>query len=413
MLYDKSMTWDNRGQKRRRGRFGSLLVFLLFIIAAYVAWALYRPLPLIQAATASRDYDIQTPASKLVWPTSGQAAVAVSNDILDTSGSQTPAPTASTAKVITALMVLGKKPLIPGQSGPTYTITTDDVARYTAYEAKSGSVLPVQVGEQLSEYQMLQAIMLPSANNIADTLAVWAYGSLGAYAEAANNYLASHGITNTHVGSDASGLTPGTTTTAADLVAIGKLAMQQPVLKQIVAQPSASGFPVVSQIKNVNSLLGKNSIIGIKTGNSDQAGGVFLGAAQHTVDGKNLTIITSVVGLPNLSTALQSSLALIQSAEQNFVTVRAYAAGSTVGTYKTPWGATRSAIIRQNVQLTAWRSSTIKSTVNLNTVTTNTSKNVGTVKITVPAANQSVTLPVDLQSPLPPPTTKWRLLHPY
>jgi D-alanyl-D-alanine carboxypeptidase (penicillin-binding protein 5/6) len=44
----------------------------------------------------------------------------------------------------------------------------------------------VQLGEELSEYQALQALLLPSANNIAETLARWAFGSIDAYNAYAN-----------------------------------------------------------------------------------------------------------------------------------------------------------------------------------------------------------------------------------
>ena len=91
-------------------------------------------------------------------------------------------------------------------------------------------------------------------------MAIWAFGSLKNYSQAANQYLEDQGLVETHVGSDASGFNPSTTSTARDLVRIGELVMQDPVLKQIVGQSSASDFPVVNNIKNVNSLLGTRTI---------------------------------------------------------------------------------------------------------------------------------------------------------
>lgn len=151
------------------------------------------------------------------------------------------------------------------------------------------------VGEQLSEYQMLEAMMLPSADNMADSLAIWAYGSLPAYQAAANQYLANHNINDTHVGVDASGLDPSTVSTAHDLVLLGEAAMQNAVLAEIVAKPSVNGFPLMGTISNTNTLLGQNGIVGAKTGNTDQAGGVFVFAANYNdANGQELSVVGAV-----------------------------------------------------------------------------------------------------------------------
>jgi D-alanyl-D-alanine carboxypeptidase (penicillin-binding protein 5/6) len=397
---------------KRKWLFTGLLICLL--LAGYVAWSLLRPLPLIKPDASKSDLSFPTPAGTLDWPANGQAALSiVGSKISEQHGQQAPVPTASTAKVITALVVLQKKPLKSGQSGPVVTLTPADADLYSRYVAQNGSVLPVQAGEQLSEYQMLQALMLPSANNIADTLAIWAYGSLPAYAQAANSYLKQIGANQTHVGSDASGLNPDTVTTAADLVKIGNLAMQQPVLAQIVGQTTASGFPIVNQIRNVNYLLGNSGIIGIKTGNSDQAGGAFISAAQSKVNDKTVTVITGVAGAPDLASALQSSLALVQSAERNYAQTTAFKQGSPVGTYSAPWGETHQAVLTQNVSVVTWQGETIYGSKNLKAVKVNQKSNVGLVRINSTAPNDTKNYVVNLDQPFGPPTYWWRLTHPF
>jgi len=262
----------------------------------------------------------RTSDAKLAWPKTGEAAIGiVGSGVLETHADQTARPTASTAKLITALTILKKYPLQPGQSGPTLTMSRSDIELMISNSAQNGSEIgKIFVGEQLSEYQMLQAMMLPSANNMADSLAVWAYGSLPAYAAAANNYLASLGLHDTHVGIDASGLDPSTVSTAHDLVILGELAMQNRVLAEIVATPSVNGFPLVGTITNVNTLLGQDGIVGVKTGNSDEAGGVFVFAAEYTKpDGKKLVIVGAVQGLRDLQAALQATKPLLHSAEQS------------------------------------------------------------------------------------------------
>jgi len=161
-------------------------------------------------------------------------------------------------------------------------------------------------------------MMLPSANNMADSLAVWAYGSLPAYATAANSYLTSLDLHDTHVGTDASGLNASTVSSTHDLVLLGELAMQNPVLAEIVGTSSVDGFPLVGTITNTNTLLGQDGIVGVKTGNSDDAGGVFVFAADYTKsDGQKITIVGAVQGLPDLDAALQAAQTLLHSAEQN------------------------------------------------------------------------------------------------
>ena len=258
--------------------------------------------------------------SSLDWPNGGESAVGVvGHGVLATNGSQTARPTASTAKLITALTVLAKYPLQLGQSGPLLTMSRSDLAILSAYANLNGSrISRMGVGEQLSEYQMLEAMMLPSADNMADSLAIWAYGSLPAYQAAANQYLTNHNINDTHVGVDASGLDPSTVSTAHDLVLLGEAAMQNAVLAGIVAKPSVSGFPLVGTITNTNTLLGQNGIVGVKTGNSDQAGGVFVFAANYNdANGQELTVVGAVQGLPDLQAALNAAVPLLNSTEQN------------------------------------------------------------------------------------------------
>lgn len=324
-------------------------------------------------------------------------------------------PTASTAKLITALAVLQTKPLALGQQGPIITLTANDVAIYNAYIAQDGSLVEVQAGEQISEYQMLEAMLLPSANNMADSLAIWAFGSLPNYSTFANKYVQQLGLTETHIGSDASGFAPSTTSTAHDLVRLGELAMQNPILAQIVGQPSAGGIPVVGSVKNVNRLLGTDNIIGVKTGNTNQAGGVFISASRATVNNKPATIITALAGTPTLAQALTDSLPLIQSAQANFKPVSVIQAGSVVGYYQLPWGGTLPVIASGSLNLEAWNGSLIPVTVKLDTVrdSAQTGQTVGqvTAPASILAGQQSV--PATLQTAPTAPSPLWRLLHPF
>jgi D-alanyl-D-alanine carboxypeptidase (penicillin-binding protein 5/6) len=152
------------------------LTFICIVVIAYVIYCAVRTIPIPPPATITRSIT-PTTSSQIAWPSTGQSAVAVAgNPVVTSHGVQTPTPTASVAKLITSLVVLQAKPLSVGQQGPAITLTASDVAIYRQYLSEQGSVVPVEAGESITEYQMLQAMLLPSANNMADSLAIWAFG---------------------------------------------------------------------------------------------------------------------------------------------------------------------------------------------------------------------------------------------
>jgi D-alanyl-D-alanine carboxypeptidase (penicillin-binding protein 5/6) len=250
---------------------------------------------------------------------------------------------------------------------------------------------------------------------MADSLAIWAYGSLPAYSQAADSFLAQAGLSETHVGIDASGYDPGTTSTAHDLVLLGELALQNPVIAQIVNLPSVTGIPLTTSIKNINSLLGTDGIIGIKTGNTNQAGGVFVSASVTTVNNKPVTIVTALAAAPTLASALTSSLPFIQSTHSNFQTETIAKAGTVVGSYSLPWGTRVPVITSQNLAVTTWNDSPVYVTTSLKPAADNisTSKTVGTISAEqLPVLNrQNVAL--QLGQPITKPDIWWRLTHPW
>src|SRR6185437_9050626 len=97
-----------------------------------------------------------------VWPASGQAAVQLGQSEIQVGPNQHAAPIASVAKVMTAYVVLRDHPLRIGQDGPTITLTHADVADTDRRRRRQESTVSVAAGEQLTERQALQALLLPS-----------------------------------------------------------------------------------------------------------------------------------------------------------------------------------------------------------------------------------------------------------
>jgi D-alanyl-D-alanine carboxypeptidase (penicillin-binding protein 5/6) len=220
-----------------------------------------------------------------VWPAYGQAAFIQTGQSQVRAGpNQHAAAIASVAKVMTAYLLLRDHPLRLGEDGPTITLTDADVADTDA------------AGEQLTERQALQALLLPSANNIAAVLARWDAGSVNRFVARMNATARSLGMTHTRY-TDPSGYDDATVSTAADQVRVVDRAMRLPVVASIVATPSAT-LPVAGTVHNTNRLLGYDGFVGVKTGSDDAAGGCFAFQAIRWIDGKRTTITGVVLGQP-------------------------------------------------------------------------------------------------------------------
>jgi D-alanyl-D-alanine carboxypeptidase (penicillin-binding protein 5/6) len=229
-----------------------------------------------------------------VWPEYGQAAVQIGQSPIKAGPNQHAAAIASVAKVMTAYLVLRDHPLRPGQAGPTITLTDADAADTDRRQEQQESVVSVDAGEQLTERQALQALLLPSANNIAAVLARWDAGSADRFVGRMNAAARSLGMTHTHY-TDPSGYDDATVSTAADQVRIVDRAMRLPVFARIVATPSAT-LPVAGTVHNTNILLGHSGFVGVKTGSTRAAGSCFAFRAVRWIDGKRTTITGVVLG---------------------------------------------------------------------------------------------------------------------
>src|SRR5207244_12485342 len=71
---------------------------------------------------------------------------------------------------------------------------------------------------------------------------------------------------------DPSGLDPSTVSTAADQVLLGMAAMRVPALA-VIAATSTAVVPVAGVVRNYNTLLGQDGIVGLKTGSMQAACG--------------------------------------------------------------------------------------------------------------------------------------------
>lgn len=381
---------------------------LLCILGVYIIAMFVAPMPTVRATQTQLSVTVPI-RGPIAWPPSGQAAIGINGQgVVAMNGEQKSVPIASVAKLVLALELLQKQPMQPGQPGGTLTITDADEQLYRDKIAQNQSVVPVKIDEQLTEYQALQALLLPSGNNIADTLANWAFGSVGNYLATANQQLTDWGLTQTHL-DDVSGFSPQSVSSAHDLVLLGEKVLAEPVLAEIVKQKDVT-LPVAGLEHNVNTLLGTDSIIGIKTGNTDEAGGCFLFASQPDINSP--AIIGAFLSLPNLAAALASTTSFLKTSTANFTPIAVAPADFAVATYDVPWATPIAVVTTAAVAIASPTGDPVTTTMDTPDLTVPTANKAHIGMLHVVAGTLTNDTSVALAAKLERPRFSWRVVHP-
>jgi len=220
-------------------------------------------------------------------------------DVVYAKGAEVRRPIASTTKLMTALLALEKLDL-------------SDVLRAAPYHpSPAESIVGLRTGERMTVADLLRALLLPSANDAAETLAVGIAGSRKAFVRMMNERAKQLGLKNTHyanpIGLDA----PGNYSSAQDLVQLALILRRNPFFVTTTNQPKAilrSGSRR-RVVVNRNTLVQNVPVVnGVKTGHTSGAGYVLVGSA--TRDG--ITVLSAVLGDPSESTRDSDSLNLIR-----------------------------------------------------------------------------------------------------
>ena len=310
---------------------GALLIVLLVVAIVWRAATESTP-PLVVHRTLAAYVRLPGSAPAIAWPREGQAAVEVEGvGSFGTSGAATPVPIASVAKVMTAYLTLLEHPLATGRQGFVVTITPADVTEEGERVALGESTLSVRAGERLTERQALEALLLPSANNIAALLARYDAGGTAPFVARMNATARALGMRTTTY-TDPSGFNDETVSTAADQLKLARAAMRIPVFAAIVAEPSAA-LPGVGRVANYNGLVGMNGYVGVKTGSDRAAGGCLVFAKRVMVGGRRLTVLGVVLGQREgalIESALGSAERLGDSAAASLRVETALPAGTRV-----------------------------------------------------------------------------------
>jgi D-alanyl-D-alanine carboxypeptidase (penicillin-binding protein 5/6) len=226
---------------------------------------------------------------------------------------------ASATKLMTALVALDALPL-------------DRELRAVPYNpAPAESRINLRAGERMSVADLIRALLLESANDAAETLAVRAGGSIRRFVRLMNERARELGLTHTHfanpIGLDA----PGSHSTALDLSRLARRALRNDFLAATVDMPRArllSGErPRI--VTNRNRLVREVGWLdGVKTGYTSAAGYVLVGSTQR----KGARLVSVVLGAPSEAARDADTLALLRYALAQYRRARPVRAGSTLAT---------------------------------------------------------------------------------
>lgn len=379
------------------------------LVGAYAATTLLWPLSAVapvvdQVAVA----DLAAPATAVAWPASGSAAIGVAGFDGAPASSTDPVPMASITKVVTALMILDEMPLAPGESGPIFSFTSRDRQTYYSYLDDDESALNVPVGGSLTQYQMLQGILIGSAGNYADRLASTVWPTDRVFATAATAWLARHDLTGITV-VEPTGIDRGNTADPASLIRLARLAMADPVIAEIVRTPSVT-LPGAGEVVNTNDLLADPGVVGIKTGSLSRSYNL-LAAKELTVGDTVVRAYATALGQPSDEARDAETARLLAEVLAEVSQPRVLPAGTVVGTVTTAWGATAQIVTDADASLLLWNGASAPVTSDLTLGDARAADApVGTVSMKGPLDEASTG--AHLASAIPDPDAWWRLTHP-
>jgi serine-type D-Ala-D-Ala carboxypeptidase (penicillin-binding protein 5/6) len=223
---------------------------------------------------------------------------ASSGDVLYARAANLKRPIASTTKLMTALVAL--EHLAPGEvlSVPPYRA------------APAESTIGLRPGERMTVRDLLRALLLPSANDAAVTLAEGVTRSRVRFVRAMNRRARQLHLRHTHY-SNPVGLDVGRNySSAADLVTLVRRLRTHPFFRHTTNLPKANlrSGDHLRTVVNRNDLVARYRFVnGVKTGHTNEAGYVLVGSGAR----RGVTVISAALGDPTETARDADTLALL------------------------------------------------------------------------------------------------------
>ena len=206
---------------------------------------------------------------------------------------------ASTTKLMTALLTLERARLT-------------DVYTAAPYSPSAGeSLMGLRAGERISVADLLRGLLIVSANDAANTLAIDIAGSRRAFVAMMNQRARQLGLRDTHYANPVGLDQPGNYSSAADLVKLTLFLRQRAFFRQTTDMATATlrSGARVRHLVNRNDLVREvPSVNGVKTGHTNGAGYVLVGSATRA----GVTVISAVLGDSSEATRDSDSLRLLR-----------------------------------------------------------------------------------------------------
>lgn len=213
---------------------------------------------------------------------------------------------ASLTKIMTGILALEN-----GNMSDTVTATYEALKNITMEDSQMGLL----IGENLTMEQLVNAMLIHSANDASNVIAIQISGSIEAFVELMNKKAQELGMTGTNFVNACGSHDDNHYTTARDLAILTKYAMQNEQFREIVKTPIYKVAPT-NKFANERILVNTNLFmstarstyyyyppaIGIKTGHTSQAGYCLISAATYS----DIELMAIVMNCKNVDTKEQA-----------------------------------------------------------------------------------------------------------
>ena len=211
---------------------------------------------------------------------------------------------ASITKLMTALVIMDAHE-------PSEVVTVGNIPELGNYDQKIG----ITWSEKFELIDMMKALLIYSANDAANALAIYDSGSIDAFVGKMNAKASQWGLKNSNF-VNPSGLDQGGEYSSAnDVLALGGLLYKNPTFKTIVGTSSDQIYNLQGKpysLATTNKLLGQFGVVGMKTGYTLVSGECLITVAQR--DGHS--IMTVVLDSPD---RFQESKSMIDWSFNNYI----------------------------------------------------------------------------------------------
>jgi D-alanyl-D-alanine carboxypeptidase (penicillin-binding protein 5/6) len=422
---DERLPVDPAARRRRRRRRAIVAAItaglVVAIVGGYLGVTLSAPLPALAVEADALHAPASPEAATILTPPEGAWAISVAGGeeylgpdaagIWATSGADEARPIASITKLITAMVILDAKPLAAvDDPGPTLTFDKADHDLYDKYYVLGATIAKMPTGSTMALRDVLKTMLVVSACNYAEAASGWAFGSQSAFLAATRTWLAANGLEHTKI-VEPTGIDARNVSTPGDLLILGRLAMANPVIAEIVGSERLD-VPGLEPRSNTNTLLGANGIRGIKTGTLDGAGSNLLFSAMLTGGvGRPLEVTGVLLGGTSHDAVDGEVSAWLTSIEAGFQQVVVGGADREVGRVSTPWGSSARLVMQSNASLRIWSDTAIEVAMTPPTVTSAV-EGEQVASVTWTAGPNSASVPVVLDATIEEPDAWWRITHP-